>query len=268
MIVVSSAVVLARAATPSDADLPVIGWRNVVTSATVSTTSQQANFPASNVANPATHLQWRAVDASAQYLTIATNEVDPIDYVGVAGHNFGSGEIAVSIEGSIDGGWVEIVDPVMLPDDSPAIFRFVPASFAQVRLRLHAGAQAARAAVVYAGRLLELERKVYVGHTPLPHGRKTAVTNNRSESGAFLGRIVLGEWRETTVPLSLLSPAWFRSEMVPFLRAAAEQPFFFAWRPASYPREVGYGWLTDDPRPAPAAPSNLVALELSISGIA
>lgn len=267
MIVISSAVVLARVA-PTDGDLPVVGWRNVVTPSTITATSQQDNFPASNLANPATHLEWRAPAAGEQYLTIVTNEVDPIDYVGVARHNFGSGEIAVSVAGLIADEWVEIVEEVMLPDDSPAIFRFAPASFAQIRLRLQAGALAARAAVVYAGRLMQLERKVYVGHTPLPHGRKTSVVNNRSESGGFLGRIVLGEWRETTVPLSLITPGWFRAEMVPFLKGAAERPFFFAWRPQSYPLEVGYGWLTDDPRPAPAAPSNLVALELSISGVA
>ena len=61
-----------------------------------------------------------------------------------------------------------------------------------------------------------------------------------------LGSIVLGEWRETTVPLSLISPAWFRANMVDFLAVCKDTPFFFAWRSGSYPQEVLYGWTSGD----------------------
>ncbi|WP_424630042.1 hypothetical protein [Bradyrhizobium sp. SYSU BS000235] len=236
-------------------------------SAPIAADTQDVNFPASNLANPATHLEWRAADSTEQYLTVTVNEVDPIDYVGVARHNFGTAAIAVSVEGLIDGVWIELVPPRILSDDSPLMLRFVAQSLAQIRLKMASGSDAARAAVLYVGKLLDLERKVYVGHTPLPHGRKSNIANGMSESGNFLGRIVLGEWRESTVPLSLISPAWFRTYMDPFLKVAKEVPFFFAWRPSTYPNEVGYVWFTDDPKPAPAGPSNLIALDWALSGI-
>ncbi len=267
MIVVSSNYVLSVVAEAADPDLPAIGWHNVVTAGSIVADTQEANYPASNLANPATHVEWRAADDSEHYLTITTNEVDPIDYVGIARHNFGTAEIAPSIEGFIDEVWTELVEAVMPADDSPLVFRFVAQSLAQVRIKLPAGADSARAAVVYVGRLLDLERKIYVGHTPMPHGRKTNVANNRSETGNFLGRIVLGEGRETTVPMSLISPAWYRSNMDPFLSVAQERPFFFAWRPSSYPREVGYGWLVNDPKPTPVGPSNLIAFDLQVAGV-
>ena len=270
MLVISTSYVLSPAAAAKDPDVPVVGWHNIVTPGGVSADTAEAGYPASNLANPATHSQaeWRATDASAQNITITLSDIDPVDYVGIARHNFGSAEIAVSIEGYIDGVWTEIVEQMMPSDDSPLMFRFAAQSLAQIRIVLAAGLTPPRAAVVFVGKLLDLERKIYVGHTPLSHGRKSTVANGMSESGNFLGRIVLGEWRESIVPLSLISPGWYRENMEPFIRRWNEITFFFAWRPASYPREVGYAWFTDDPKPAPESPSNLLALQWALGGIA
>lgn len=266
-IVISSALVLADAADGLTLDHPVIGWHNVVTAATIVADEEDPNYPASNLANPATNLEWRGETTDEQYITITTNEVDPIDYVAIARHNFASAEIPVSIEGFIGGVWVEIVEEVMLPDDGPALFRFDVQSLSQVRIRLQEGSAIPRAAVVYVGKLLVLERKLWVGHPSIKDGTKTSVANGRSESGNFLGRIVLGEWNETTIPLSLITPDWFRTNMRPFLKDGRDLPFFFAWRPETYPREVGYGWLMDDPVPTPTAPSHLLAFDLKVSGV-
>lgn len=268
-LVISSALVIADVADALSLNHPVIGWRNVVTSTTIVATHQDANFPASNLANPATHLEWRSDDDGDQYLTITTNEVDPIDYLAVAGHNFSSDEIPTSVEGFIGGVWTEVVEEVMLPDDGPVIYRFAAQSLSQIRLKMQAPPGVfPRAAVVYVGKLLVIERKIYVGHTPLPDGIKSSVVNGRSESGKFLGRIELGEWRESTIPLSLVTPEWFRTYMRPFLREGKNLPFFFAWRPEDYPFETGYAVLLDDPVPAPAGPSNLIAFDMKVSGVA
>jgi hypothetical protein len=268
MIVISSAIVLADAADGLSLDHPVIGWHNVVQAdSIVASVAPEANYPKTNLANPATHLEWRSTTAVEQYLVFDTNEVDQIDYLAVARHNFFSAEITVSVEGFIAGNWVEIVEEFMPPDDGPLLCRFAAQSLSSLRLRMQAGSAAPRAAVVYVGKLLVVERKVYVGHTPMPHARKSSIINGRSESGNFLGRIVLGSWRESTVPLSLISPAWYRTYMDPFLAVAKDTPFFFGWRPQSYPRESGFGWLTDDPMPTPTGPSNLIAFDLKVGGV-
>jgi len=267
VIVISSALVLADAADGLSLDHPVIGWHNIVTATNIVAGTSDANYPASNLANPATHLEWRGANTTQQYLTITTGYADPIDYVAVAKHNFASAAITVSIEGFISGVWTEIVGEVMLPDDGPALFRFTAQILSQVRIRLQSGSDIPRAAVVYAGKLLVVERKIYVGHTPLPHARKASIVNNRSETGNFLGRIVLGAWRESTVPLSLITPAWYRSTMDPFLAVAKNTPFFFGWRPETYPLEVGYGFLMDEPMPTPTGPSNLIAFDLKVGGV-
>jgi hypothetical protein len=269
-LVISSALVLADAADDLSLDHPVIGWHNVVTSSTIVATNEDASYPASNLANPATHLQWRSDNDGDQYLTITTNEVDPIDYLAVAGHNFFSEEIPTSVEGYIGGVWTEIVEEVMLPDDGPALYRFDAQSLTQIRLKMQVSSDLhlPRAAVLYVGKLLVIERKVYAGHMAITDGIKVNVANGRSESGNFLGRIVLGEGRETTVPVSLISPDWFRTYMRPFLIDGRDLPFFFAWRPETYPREVGFGWLMEDPMPTPDTTSHLLAFDLKVGGVA
>jgi len=267
MLVFSSALVLAAEADGLSLDHPVIGWHNVVTPSAVAATSDP-NYPASNLANPATHLEWRAPSIDDLYIFVNVSGVDPVDYVGIARHNFGSAEIPVSVYGYYDGDFHLLAGEVMPPDDGPLIFRFTGVSVSQLAIRMQPGNAPPRAAVVYVGKLLVVERKVYVGHTPMPHARKSSIVNGRSETGNFLGRIVLGSWRETSVPLSLITPEWYRAYMDPFLAVAKDTPFFFGWRPETYPRETGYGWLTDDPMPTPTGASgNLIAFDLKVGGI-
>ena len=139
---------------------------------------------------------------------------------------------------------------------------------AEVRLVLQPGNAPPQAAVIYVGSLLTLPRKIWQGQTPITHGRRQRVVNGVSESGQFLGRIITTSWRETKVDLLLIDPDTYRSDIDPFLEAAQENPFFFAWRPVRYPDEVGYCWLINEPEPVNEGPSGLVALELHLQGIA
>lgn len=254
---------------PVTADHPIVGWHNIVTATNIAATHEDPDFPASNLATGSTYEDWRSDDDGEQFLTITTGYVDEIDYVGVAKHNWGTEQVTVSIEGFIDGVWEELVGEMLLADDAPLLFRFTAQSLSHVRIRLQAPTDALpRAAVVYVGKLLTLERKIWNDHVPLPHGRKTEIQNGRSESGNFMGRIVLGAWRESVIPLSLLSPDWVRDYAMDFLIASATTPFFFGWRPETYPLEVGYVWTTEDPMPVPKSPDNRIAFDIKVSGVA
>jgi len=200
-----------------------------------------------------------------QHLTAAID--DTIDYIAFARHNLGSGQIPVSVEGFISGSWQELVGETLLANDDPVLFRFVPTAMSSVRLRMQDGNASPRAAVMYAGRLTVCERKIYRGHTPINYGRTARVVNNRSESGEFLGRIVLSEARTGVISLNNLTPAWYRENLDPFIAASKAQPFFFAWRPGSYPFETGFEWMTNDPRPVPESPNNLIGIEMQVGGL-
>lgn len=256
------------------ADNPVIGWRNLVTTGNVSTTTEAEGFSATNLANPSTNLRWTGELSSPEadeYVTVVTSATDDMDYIAIAKHNLGTAQIPVSVEyldeDASPDSWEELIASVILPNDGPALFRFPPQALSAIRLRLQPGTEAPSIAVVYTGKLLVLQRRLYVGHTPMNYGRTSKITNARSESGNFLGRIMLNQKTGTAVGLKNMTPDWYRTYMEPFIQDSYENPFFFAWRPSSYPREVGYAWMTNDPQPSNQLPNGMMQVDLDMTGI-
>lgn len=266
MIVISSALVLSPVAALS-LNNPLFGYLNYVTATGIVADTEELDYPATNLANPLTHLQWRAADTTAQYLTFTISEVDPVGYVGIARHNFGSAEIAATIEAFVEGEWVEISPEQMPADDGPMIFRIEDQSVSQIRIALTSGNEPARAAVVYIGPALVSQRRLYVGHSPLRMARTTDVVNGMSEASDFLGRIVLGDYVGTSIDLKNLTPDWYRATFDPFVIAAKKAPFFFAWRPVDYPTEVGFCWLTNNPKPVNQRNNGMMSVQLQVQGI-
>lgn len=236
---------------------PVIGYKNLVTATNVSALTAAAGHPASNVANPQTFNYWEGVEGSPvadHYLTLQVNADDPIDYVGIAGHNLGLAQCAVSIEaynGSIGSpalpDWQEIIAPIMPGDNTPLLMRWDPQAYIGVRIRIQPGTEAPRVAVVHCGKLTVFEVGTHTKHVPINFGRRKFIQSNRSETGQFLGRIQTGKLNETTFQVRALSPAFVANELDPFLELAP--PFFWAWAPADFPTHVGYCWLMNDPHP-------------------
>jgi hypothetical protein len=255
------------------ADNPIVGWENRVTVSNLSTTTEDASYPASNLANTSTNLRWKGLISSPEadeYITLALNTAEDVDYIGIAKHNFGTAGIVVSVEVTDNGSpeaWSEVVSETMFANDSPIILRFTPQAVTSIRLRLQPGTAAPTAAVIYAGKLLVMQRKIQVGHTPINYGRSTRVVNARSESGNFLGRIVLSRSTSTSVDMKNLTPEWYRTYVEPWLVNAQEEPFFFAWKPSTYPREVGFAWLTNDPKPVNQLANGMLSFGFNMSGV-
>lgn len=269
---VSSSFVLVGDEAGLSLDHPVIGWDNIVTTTNIATTSDLTGYPRTNLANPATHLKWKAVTTDDYYISVLFNGRTDIDYVGIAKHNFGSAGIAVSLGYNIGSPavWHEVVAEYIPANDEPILLRFkqpVDSAYIQIKLRSVAGSAPAEAAVVYVGKLLVLPRKIYQGLTPINYGRVARATNGKSESGNFLGRIVTQEFVQTKIPLSLISPDYYRDHIDAFLNACQEVPFFFSWRPQSYPHEVGYCFMTNDPVPVNEAPHGLISIALEMTGV-
>jgi hypothetical protein len=279
-VIISSSLTVVAGVDGLNTNSPIIGYQNLVTTTNIAATTEDADFPVVNLANPATHLRWKSgagSPSSDEYITITLNTVEQVDYLGIAVHNFGTSSAPVSVEGTTEapGGspdpWFELITPRLLSDDGPVIFRFDPQFLHSIRLRIQPSQAATPVtpylAIMYVGELLVLQRRIYVGHTPIKFGRHLNVANHRSISGNFLGRIVLGEKVSTTIALKNLTPSWYRSHMDPFLVEAKEIPFFFAWRPGTYSTEVGYVWLTDDPEPANQLSNGMMQVSLNVEGV-
>jgi hypothetical protein len=248
-------------------DHPIVGWQNIATIENLAATSEEVSYPASNLVNPATHARWRATSTDEQFITVTTGSADAIDYIAIVRHNLATAVIEVSVEGDHALGYEVLIDPVLLPNNGPTLFRFEASPFISVRLRLSDGDIPAEIAVVYVGKLLVLPRKIYQGLTPPPHARVSKVTNGMSEAGDFLGRIETQRRIETTVPLSLIDPTYYRDHIDEFLAVSKTTPFFFGWRPQTYPNEIGYCSMTNDPMPVNQSPHGLIAMDFEMTGV-
>lgn len=266
------------------ADNPVFGYENLVTTSNLSTTSEQTDYPAINLANNNTYLVWKPTDADPivadQYIRVDVDTNEDVDYIAIAKHNLYTGQIKVSVEVLYTDPdpdpevWTELIAETLLPNDGPAIFRFDPTALFSVRLRLQpsdtdagSGEVVPYVGVVYTGKLLVGLRRMYVGVSPLGLARQTKVINNRSESGNFLGRITSGSATVFECDYQNLTPAWYRSYFKPFLLAAEDEPFFLAWRPDTYPNETGFLWLTDNAIPINTRPNGMMGVALKMRGM-
>lgn len=252
-----------------DLDAPIFGYENFITAAGITADTEAALYPATNLANVSTASFWRANDTTAQTLEFTINPAQQIDYVAIARHNFSTAGISVEIdlqEGSGDP-WVEAIAANIPGDNSALIYRFPEQAAFGVRINLGSGSAAAEAAVVYVGKLLVSQRRIYVGHRPITLNRRIEVVNGQSESGNYLGRIVTGSNLTTSVSLSHLTPAWYRSDFDPFVLAAQTVPFFFGWKPLSYPEECAFSWLTNNPEPSNMLPNGMMQVDLEMAGV-
>lgn len=275
MIYISSAVVLStdpRAA--FNADNPVIGYLNKVTVGNIVADSEAAGAPALFLANPSTSpaQAWQGIVDTEQYVTVTLDGLADVDYVGIAGHNFYTTQTPVTIEGATAlvlgvPDWAELVAEVIPGKDGPLLFRFPAEAYIGIRIKLGEGSAAPRATVLYVGKLLALPRRIYVDHKPMPFNLKSNTANGVSDMGHFLGRLVLSEMMVGSVAQKNVTPQFYRSEIEPWRKSGVTRPFFFAWRPDSYPDEVAYCWGTSDMVVSNQRNNGMVEFSFALQGV-
>lgn len=174
----------------------------------------------------------------------------PISYVGIAGHQLGSKPHEVSCEVSDDAStWEQFSSEVMPSDDSPIMFLDTEVTRRYCRVNfsgLTSPDDPARVAVINVGVALAMPRSIYGGHKPLNLSRVTKLTHNMSKGGQFLGQAFIRNGVTGSASFRYLDPAWYRAQFDLFVQSARQYPYFFAWRPQDYPREVGYVWTDKD----------------------
>lgn len=261
MILISGDVVLSEL-TGYGPNHPLVGYHNIVAPSNISADSE-AGHPASLLAYPTTYNYWRSDNDDAQAITIDASGA--YDYIGIARHNFGTAGISVQVE-ALDGtDYVPISDDFMPGSDDPIMVVFERESRPGYRIALGAGSEPPRAAVVYLGRVLALPSRIYVGHTPAKFGRRENITTGTSDSGEYLGRVFINEYRESQIVQQNINPFFYRNHVDSWVRS--REPFFFAWRPSSYPQEVGYVWRQGAADMQNQRANGMVSFSMSVRGV-
>ncbi|NTU67962.1 MAG: hypothetical protein HGB02_03670 [Chlorobiaceae bacterium] len=248
-----------------------IGYDNIVTIGNITADSSISGYPATNAANPATNLKWKSDSTAAQYVTITNTASAEIDYVGIAAHNLSSSgcTVDIQVQATSNGSWVSALSsPFTVTDDRPILKTFVSSTPYAIRLKITpSGSIKPYIGVIYAGSITQLQRGVYVGHTPITYSRDVSEVNGMAENGDFLGRIVRQTSYASAIRISNMTPAWYRETFEPFVIACATKPFFYAWRKDEYADEVGYCWTSGGvPVPENSGPGALMSISFKIGG--
>ena len=243
-----------------------IGYKNLVPASTVTTSSSSASFPADSVKRQTTWEKWRPGSLPAT-LTIDLGASNPLSYLGLGAHTFGSSGNTLLFERSLNGSdWNEIAT------DSPAENSAVLLMFNEVAIRYIritvSGGIIPSLGVAYAGTILAMERPIYSGHTPITLSRTTTVRPTESEKGQWLGRSIVRSGLSTSYDWPRLKSAWYRTNFDPFVMAARTKPFFIAWNPQDFPQETVLGWTGDDISPTNSGPRDLMSVSIGVSAYA
>lgn len=248
-----------------------IGWRtwlrDLPTSA-VSASSVAASSAADAPLRPDTWEFWQPSALPAWWL-VDLGTAQQIDYVGIAGHTFGSSGCVVTVETSADGvTWRLFSGTAVTPtEDSPLLYLDDVQTHRYLRVSITGGAVLPLMAVVYAGLVLKMPRSIYGGVSPITLSRETVLQHSLSRGGQFLGQGFRRHGVTGSASFRHLAAPWYRANFDPFVQSARQFPFFFGWRPADYPREVAYAWSDDDIRPSNMGVRDFMQVSFKMQGI-
>lgn len=239
-------------------------YQNIVNASNISATSELDGFPASNMANPATAFGWEATSTADQTITISNPNRSTVDYIGIARHNLSQDGLQIRVR--FDGVTVQPYGSVSAKQAQ--LFLFGEATPQTIQIDITGASNPAKLAVIYCGLSVKLERDIYVGHTPITYGRERTVVNGVSQAGEFLGEVVTNETLRTSVDLQNLTPLWYRGSLDPYFAQIPRNPCFWAWRPQTYPAEIGYAWVEGNPQPRNQRSNGMMQISWTFRGIA
>jgi hypothetical protein len=263
---ISSALVLAA---PEDAPLnhARILWRNLLTTAGLTGTAGLASFPLAAIVNPATYERYKPASLPAT-INFDAGAAITVDAVGFAAHTLGTNANTITISSSDDDvTYTEQAAFIQGGENTPILSLFEEIEARYWRIVISGGSGIPVIGSIYIGQALAMQRGLYGGHTPITLARISTVRPNVSETGQWLGVRQERKGYKTSFQWQHLKAAWYREHFDPFVASNPKvHPFFIAWRPQSYPAEVGYCIATDDIAPSNMGKRDFMEVGMSVEG--
>lgn len=268
-IYLSNALYVSYGQQPASRNRPTIGWKSVLRPSDITVDYAHAGDANQRVMwSPDTYSYWQSAAVFSAtpltcYINLSNPGGAPVDYVGIAGHNFGSNSTGtgyvLNCQHSFDGTtWVDTT-PAIIPADNRAIMlQFEPLLAQYFRLKVVSSAwesQPGRTGVVFSiahlrmGESLRLQMPIYVGASPFLLDKKVEKITSVSDNGKYLGTMLKSVVHKYAFTQKNNSPDFIRQSIAPFLDHCdliggggngPKGSFFAAWRPYDYPDEVLY----------------------------
>lgn len=221
-----------------------------------------AGHPIGNILTTQTFETYKTATFPASIIDIDLGTAQDVDYVGLVGKSL----ISFNLKYSNDG--ITYTEILALSDASKVaklgLFELTTARYWQLTV---GGANGSLdIANVKLGLSLAMYRPIYGGHTPLSLSRSTVSKPNISEGGEFLGSTIIRKGFNTSYDFQHLPASWYRSVFDPFVEHAIGGTFYVAWRPSTYPLEVGYCLSNSDISPSNMGIRDLMQVTFNVVG--
>jgi hypothetical protein len=261
MIYISNALYLSQVDLGGTVDKPLIGWKSVLRLQDISSAYGEN---AGIMWSPDTYTYWEsdAVTVSEGnpevYVDFVNPNNAPVDYAGIAGHNFFDNESGAPFsyqwQHSFDGStWLNLTQQRNTIDNGAVMDYFTSTTAPNLRLYIAGipgSEMVVRIAHIRIGAIVRLQRKMYVGISPFRLDKRVEKMVTVSDSGKYLGGIAKSTVNLYTINQLDNTPEFVREEIDDFLDHAEflspswnngpDGTFFAAWRPNEYPEEVLY----------------------------
>jgi len=210
---------------------------------TISSSTEAAGFTDDAADTTLTYERWKPTALPATWEN-DLGSAKLVDYCCIAAHDMGTNGNTLQVQYDSTGGgtWVDVINEAVL-DDSPIFAIFEPETRQKWRLRI-SGGTAPEIGVVKFGEALQFERPFYQGFAPARMTRRTSVTGNLSEGGAFLGRSKIRSSLSSEYSWTNLTYAWVRANLdgsTGLIQSVETEPFFLAWR-AALEQDCDFAW--------------------------
>ncbi len=228
---------------------------------TANPSSTATGFFADAPANTLTYERWKpsSLNATWEYDHGSAAECD---YAAIAAHTMGTNGNIARVQYYDGSTWQTVSQATTVPSDEPIMFIFEPQVAQRWRIIITQGT-APEIGVIKFGRAMQMERPLYGGHAPVPMARDTILRSNYSETGEFLGRTKQRTYLQTQYAWEHLTSTWVRANWPNFQLATEAQPFFIAWRPATF-GDVAYAQLDQVPVPSNMGIKNYMSVSMNI----
>ncbi len=235
-------------------DAAFIGYHNRVHSAALSAVGVTSGYSVNSLKN------WQAFEfvsfnAGWSQITIDCGAAVSVDYFALGGHElFTSNTDNILLAASNDPAFATYITLATLNNVSAGVYdgsyryntstsipsqivddnynvclKLDSVSYRYYRLEFTASTTV-RIAVLAIGQRMEFELGFYKGIAPPKLNEDIVVTNNKSESGIYLGRsIVRTGVKPTSINLDNISHAWLYATWLPFKKHAEVYPFFYSF---------------------------------------
>lgn len=238
---------------------------------TLDASSSTDAAPVLNLRHPMTYEWWSPSthpSSSDQWVRVQLPEADLASYAAIGAHNLGDVGAQVSLQRWVGSSWETVVGPVTPSNNSPILMLFTSLEAQQWRFLLSGGDNSVlpRVAVFYVGRSLDMPRPILGGHVPPDLADRLEASPTDSEEGQWLGINVVRRAKNMSVDFENIRYTWVDENMRDFLEAS-HLPYFFAFRPLSYPKSVMLGRTAERIRPSFIGRQNTMSIAWTIEGL-